>query len=143
MVKKTTRSLKPKPYNDGTLTEAAFRSWIRSGLRKLSLRWRPIGAVLREGRREATWAEKEKWGGKITWVYPCAKCGEWFPQKLKGRKLICVDHIIPCGSLQNIKRDAGPFILRLLVERNGLQRLCVDRCHAEKTLREREANESA
>lgn len=117
----------PKTRCAGTLTEAAFRSWIRSQLRRMSQRWKPIYEAKRQARREATVADKARWGNRIKYVYGCAGCGGWFPEKL-----VAVDHIEPCGSLIDVAVDAGPFLLRLLCEMDGLRILC-DPCHQSVT----------
>jgi ribosomal protein L44E len=114
------------------MTEAAFRGWIRSQLRRMSLRWRPIGECKRAARRPVTPKDREKYGNRIKWVYECALCHNRVPDKL-GQ----VDHIIPCGSLTDIEKDAGPFILRLLCESEGLRFLC-DQCHTTITKEQRE-----
>jgi len=122
----------PRTRNDGTFTEAQFRGWVRSNLRKMSQRWKPIYAKINEGSRPVTEEDTAKWGKRIRKVYHCESCGQWFP-----RKYITADHIIPCGSLKDIEKDAGPFILRLLCEREGIQRLCTE-CHNFKTSKEKQ-----
>jgi 5-methylcytosine-specific restriction endonuclease McrA len=97
----------------------------------MSQKWRPISGVMIDCRRKATAEDKAKWGNRITYVHQCASCKEWFP-----RKMMTVDHIEPCGSLMDIEKDAGPFILRLLVERDGLQPLD-NECHDAKTKQDR------
>lgn len=121
----------PKTRCAGTLTEAAFRSWIRSQLRRMSQRWKPIYEAKRLARRSVTIADKARWGNRIKYVYGCAQCGGWFPDKL-----VAVDHIVPCGTLVDIEKDAGPFILKLLCEASGLRVLCHG-CHHQVTQEER------
>lgn len=123
----------PKTRNDGTMSEAAFRAFIRSNFRRMSMRWRPIYATLKEGQRPPTDAERELWGNRVKFLNNCQMCGTWVP-----RKHLDVDHIVPCGSLMDIEKDAGPFLLRLLVERPGLRRLC-DTCHRDVTNKAAEA----
>lgn len=65
-------------------------------------------------------------------MYECSSCHARVPDKLGA-----VDHIIPCGSLINIEQDAGPFILRMLCEGEGLRYLC-DHCHHQVTQEQRE-----
>lgn len=113
--------------NAGTMTEAGFRGWIRSQLRRMSQRWRPIYATLHDGRRAPTATERLSFGNRIKWVNNCQECQKYFPLKD-----LEVDHIIPCGSLIDIERDAGPFIMRLLCEMDGLRRLCHP-CHVSIT----------
>jgi 5-methylcytosine-specific restriction endonuclease McrA len=119
----------PKPYGSGTLTEAGFFGMIRSCLRRLSLRWKPRGEYLRSVRRPYIGPDK-----RTKWEYPCIECKEWHAQKN-----IEVDHIIPAGKL-NCFDDIGPFVRRLLVEREGYQVLC-KACHKKKTQEQRQKNE--
>lgn len=117
----------PKTRNGGTFTEAQFRGWIRSSLRRMSQRWKPIYQTFNRSKRAVTAADREKWGNRIKFVHQCDACQQWFP-----KKQVAVDHIVPCGSLLDIEKDTGPFILRLLCEVDGLQLLCTN-CHQEKT----------
>ena len=129
-VKKPAKAKPPKTRNGGTMTEAAFRSWVRSQLRRMSQRWKPIYMTKKAAQRPATPAEValfSKGRGRIKFVYECAQCAVRVPDKQGA-----VDHIIPCGSLIDINADAGPFILRLLCEGEGLRWLC-DPCHQEVT----------
>jgi len=117
------------------MTEAAFRGWIRSSLRRMSQRWKPIYECKRRARRAVTAADREQWGNRLKWVFQCAICQHYFPEKF-----IDVDHIVPCGTLVDIEHDAGPFILRMLCEADGLRCLCRE-CHHVITQKER--NEQA
>ncbi len=129
-VKKAPKPKVPKTRCNGTMTEAAFRSWVRSQLRRMSQRWKPIYECKRAAQRDATPEEVAEFSvgrGRIRKVYECAACTRRVPDKLGA-----VDHIIPCGSLLDIERDAGPFILRMLAEGKQLQYLC-DPCHDIKT----------
>lgn len=112
------------------MTEAAYWGWIRSNLRRMSLRWKPIYGVLKDCKRPVTAADRNKWGNRIKFVHQCSKCSQWFP-----KKLVEVDHIIPCGSLKT-PEDVGPFIMRLLCERPGLRLLCSP-CHVTITHQEK------
>lgn len=121
-----------KPYNNGKWTEAQFRGWVRSQLRRMSQKWAPIYACKNRAKTDATEDDKSRLGRRIRYVYVCEKCKE----RVKGSDG-AVDHLTPCGSLRDIERDAGTFILRLLVEDDGrLQWLC-NTCHDEKTSQER------
>lgn len=123
----------PRTRNDGTQTEAQFWGWLRSNFRRMSQRWRPIYAKYAENRRAITAEDRRKWGNRVKYVHQCEGCKAWYP-----RTHIAVDHIIPCGSLRSYA-EAAQFLERLLVEREGLQLLCKDKCHSEKTAEEREA----
>ncbi len=126
-VRKPPKPRAVKTRNSLTMTEAAFFSWIRSQLRRMSQKWKPIYECKKEGRREATAAEKRMHGPQTRYVNTCEKCLQWFPNKM-----LEVDHTIPCGSMgsnaEDFAKRAGPWILRLLVERHGLRRLCTA-CH--------------
>ena len=113
----------PKTRNAGTMTDAAFRSWVRSQLRRMSLRWRPISEKRGEGQRPANDADKKRWGKLIRVVNTCEGCGAWVP-----KSRLEIDHIVPCGSITDIERDLGPFVMRMLCEKDGLRRLCPT-CH--------------
>lgn len=124
-MKKKTRV--PKTRGGGRYTEAGFRSFIRSQLRRMSQRWPPIYQALHNAKRPVEEADVAKWGKRIKFVYQCEQCRGWFP-----RTHIEADHIIPCGSIQDIAKDAGPFILRMLCEEDGIRPLCHE-CHQKIT----------
>jgi hypothetical protein len=111
---------KEKPRNNGTMTEAAFWSFIRSTLRRKSMYWKPVSACKQAARRKYVGDNKRQ-----KWEYQCAECLGWFSDKL-----IDVDHINECGTLN--KDTAGEFIERLFCEKEGLQVLCKE-CHKKKT----------
>jgi hypothetical protein len=113
--------------NDGTLTEQAFWGWIRSGLRRMSQKWRPIYGTLNDHRRPATREDRVKWGNRITWTYQCCECSEWKP-----KKVVQVDHEPPAGSL-TCAEDLPGFVERLFVERGPNLRVMCKPCHTRKT----------
>lgn len=117
--KKATKKEKvPKTRGGNTLTEGAFWSFIRSGLRQKSRRWAPIYQCLADARRKS----EDTSNPRLKWQYKCAICGEWRPQKE-----VAVDHIIPCGSLRSYA-DLPGFVERLFCEKEHLRVLC-DACH--------------
>lgn len=118
------------------MTEAQFWGWIRSSLRRMSQRWKPIYTVLKESKRPVTAADRKKYGNRIKFVHQCSGCKNWFP-----KKMVEVDHIVPCGSLR-CSEDVGPFVLRLLCESDGLRLLCED-CHQTVTQEQRECRSSS
>ena len=122
----------PRTRNDGTMTEAQYWGWIRSQFRRMSMKWRPIYAKYKDSRRAATIEDRKKWGNRIKFTHQCDECKLWYP-----RSEIAVDHTVPCGSLRSYQ-EAGEFLERLLVERDGLKLLCTDKCHSEKTAAERD-----
>lgn len=126
--KKRVRPTTVKLRNAGTMTESAFWSMIRSGLRQKSRWWKPISICKNLSRRQYKGANKRQ-----KYEYQCNKCKKWFPEKK-----ITVDHIIPCGSLQKAS-DLPGFVERLFCEESGLQVLCTD-CHNNKTQLEKKGN---
>lgn len=115
------RNLKPKPRAGGTMTEAAFWSFIRSALRQKSRWWKPITQCKLDGRRVYKGTNKRQ-----KYEYQCNKCKKWHPDKN-----INVDHIIPAGEL-NCAQDLPGFVERLFCETDNLQILCKT-CHDKKT----------
>jgi 5-methylcytosine-specific restriction endonuclease McrA len=124
-VKKPRANVTPKTRNNGTLTEAAFWSFIRSGLRQKSRWWKPITQCKLNAKRPYKGPLKRQ-----KFEYQCNSCKKWFAEKN-----INVDHIIPAGSL-NCANDLPGFVERLFVEVDGLQVLCSG-CHNIKTQKER------
>lgn len=105
-----------KPFCGGTLSTAGFFGMIRSALRRLSIRWKPRGDYLLTVRRPKIG------GGRSKFEYECQVCYNWFI-----RAHIEVDHIVACGSLRSFD-DIGPFVKRLLCEKEGFRSLCKG-CH--------------
>ena len=101
-------------------TEARYRQFIRSALRKAWSKWPPKFAVLKNGRRIVT-------GKRHKYEYKCAECKKWYQQKE-----VQVDHKSPTGT----DKDWNTFIERLFVDEDKLQVLCKP-CHAVKTAEER------
>ena len=118
-------SRKPKPRNNGTMTEAAFWAFIRSGLRNKSRFWKPIQQAKSLAKRAYKGPNKRQ-----RFEYQCNECQGWFPEKK-----INVDHILPAGSL-NCAADLPGFVERLFCEVDNLQVLC-EGCHDVKTKMEK------
>jgi 5-methylcytosine-specific restriction endonuclease McrA len=113
-----------KVRNSGTMTEAAFWSFIRATLRQKSRWWKPIKNVKLKARRAYKGQNKRQ-----KYEYQCNRCKKYFPEKL-----INVDHIIPIGKL-NCANDLPSFVERLFCEEDNLQVLC-NTCHDKKTKKE-------
>lgn len=111
-----------KTRGSGSYSESGFWGMIRAALRQKSRWWLPVSEVKKEARREYKGTNKRQ-----KWEFRCAKCGKWFADKE-----VEVDHIIEAGSLRN-GDDVKDFIERLFCEKDGLQVLCKDVCHREKT----------
>lgn len=118
-----------KPFASGTMTKAAFFSFIRSGLRQKSRRWKPIYDCLNNARRPSKSKNK-----RLKWEFKCAKCKKWHPQSN-----VSVDHIIPAGSLNSLD-DLPMFVKTLFCELDNLQVLCSS-CHTVKTTEDRKKND--
>ena len=123
--KKPRANVTPKTRNNGTLTESAFWSFIRSGLRQKSRWWKPITQCKLNAKRPYKGPNKRQ-----KFEYQCNSCKKWFAEKN-----INVDHIIPAGSL-SCANDLPGFVERLFVEVDGLQVICSN-CHNIKTQKER------
>ena len=121
------RKVMHKTRNSGTLTESAFWSFIRSGLRQKSRWWKPIAECKAKAKRAYKGPLKRQ-----KFEYQCNQCKNWFPDKK-----INVDHICPAGSL-NSAQDLPGFIERLFCEVDNLQVLC-ETCHNVKTKSEKDA----
>lgn len=126
--KKTKRTRVPRTRNNGTMTEAAFWSWIRSGLRQKSRWWKPVAEAKKRARRSYKGPNKRR-----KWEYECAGCNQYFKSEE-----VNVDHIEPAGTLKSLD-DLPGFVGRLFCEVDGLQVLC-KKCHDEKTAKERKEN---
>lgn len=127
MAKRTTKSRVPKTRNSGTMTESAFWGWIRSTLRRASMRWKPISEAKMKARR----VKPKTVVGRHKFEYQCNNCKEWFPEKVGKNKMIEIDHIEEVGSLR-CAEDLPGFFNRLFCEADGLQVLCT-KCHDIKT----------
>jgi len=124
-VRKPRANAAPKTRNNGTLTESAFWSFIRSGLRQKSRWWKPITQCKLNAKRAYKGPNKRQ-----KFEYQCNSCKKWFAEKN-----INVDHIQPAGSL-NCANDLPGFVERLFCEVDNLQVLCSG-CHNIKTQNEK------
>lgn len=111
----------PKPRNNGTMTESAFWSFIRSSIRKASMYWKPLQECKLQARRPSKSSNKRQ-----KWEYNCNHCNKWFKDGD-----VQVDHIVDAGSLKSAE-DLKGFVERCFVEAGGYQVLCKP-CHQIKT----------
>ena len=107
-----------KPFGGGRYSAAGYQAFIRSALRKASMRWAVKDDVLVAARRPA---QNRDYRSK--YEYQCASCGGWWI-----KRDIQVDHIVPVGNMD----DMNAFISRLFCEADNLQVLCKG-CHGAKT----------
>jgi len=124
-VAKPKKNAAPKTRNAGTMTDAAFWSFIRSALRQKSRWWKPIAQAKAKAKRAYKGPLKRQ-----KFEYQCAECLNWFPDKK-----INVDHRIPAGTLR-CANDLPGFVERLFCEVDNLQVLCTT-CHDTKTQNEK------
>jgi hypothetical protein len=116
-----------KTRNGGTMSESAFWSFIRSGLRQKSRWWKPITDCKMAARRPYKGINKRQ-----KFEYQCNKCKGWFAEKL-----VNIDHIKPAGTL-TCANDLPSFVERLFCEQDNLQCLC-ETCHNAKTQLEKQS----
>lgn len=117
---------KEKPYCGGTWTESKYKSFIKSGLRTMSVRWPPRYQALadafdHQGINPST--------GRLAKLYRCKSCNNLFPAS--GME---VNHIHPVVPVTGFDSWDG-VIERLFCEKEGLEALCKT-CHKAITLAE-------
>ncbi len=118
-----------KPYNSGQWTEARFNGFIKSMLRRGSVRW-PVKAQVK---KEAEVGKKiNKSSGRIAMHFLCAGCKGEFPNSK-----VQVDHIEPIIDPTKGFTTWDDCIKRMFCEKDNLQVLCTD-CHKIKTDMEKE-----
>lgn len=122
-------------FNGGRWTKARFDAFIRSALRKASMKWPPKYEVRKAARVER---------GKYLCVGFKRKehvVGASYKKGKRRLNNIAVDHISPISS--SIRAggiiDWSAFIERLFCEKENLQVLCAE-CHSKKTEEERNWN---
>lgn len=105
-------------------TEARYRTFVRSALRKAWMKWPPRFEALRRASRPNQSDNK-----RLKNEYQCAKCQQWHRQDA-----VSVDHTTPWGDPWSMSfTDA---LRALLVPVEELQVLC-NPCHDTKTLIEK------
>ena len=118
----------PKTRAGGTMSESAFKSFIKSGLRTKSRRWPPIFQCLNESK---VGKMTNKLTGRLAMHHKCSACEEPFPAKN-----VVVDHIYSVVPLTGFT-TWDDVIKRLFIEKEGLQVMCKG-CHHWKTQAERQ-----
>lgn len=110
-----------------TMTESAFWSFIRSGLRQKFSRWPPKYHVLSKASRKVT-------GKRHKTEYKCSICKKWFK-----KAEVEVDHYPEaCGSLKSFE-DLPRFVRTLFCEEDNLRVACKT-CHMAHTKKQRKDN---
>lgn len=117
---------KEKPYCGGTWTESKYKSFIKSGLRTMSVRWPPRYQALadafdHQGINPST--------GRLAKLYRCKSCNNLFPAS--GMEVNHKDPVIPIDGF----KSWDDVIQRLFCEKEGLEALCRD-CHKKVTKEE-------
>jgi len=123
---------KPKPYCCNTMTEAAFRGYIMSALRKRSAFWKPKSAAIAKAFVKV--GKNPETGHKCK-LHRCPKCKGLFPQSKMD-----ADHIEPVVPLNGFEGSTSTFlsydwsklIERLFCETDGYRVICKG-CHKEIT----------
>lgn len=109
-------------------TDAKFRGWIISLLRRGTIKWPPRNQCLANAK---TKKKKNKKTNRLAQHYRCNGCKKEFPLRE-----VCVDHIQPVVSTKEGFTDFDRYIERMYCSIEGLQVLCKT-CHDEKSAEER------
>ena len=110
------------------MTNSKLKSWLISGLRRMTMRYPPRNEALRAAKTEKKINEKT---GRIAQHYRCAGCKEEFPAKG-----VCVDHTTPVIEPEVGFIDWNTYIVRMFCSVENLQVLCSS-CHDLKSSKER------
>ena len=117
-------------------TEARFKSFLKSGLRKMSTRWPPAQEIMKLHRRPYTGDDK-----RTKWEYQCSDCEQWFKQKEIHR-----DHIEAVGGFsqdwEKWPEELGQIAERMFCSVDGFQLLCHS-CHLRRTNEQRQEKKDA
>ncbi len=116
-----------KPRCSGTMTEAAYITFIKNQLRGASWKWLPTSQVLKEARTRKGF-------------YTCNSCKEEVPTTIlhngKRVKNVSIDHEPPIINPAVGWQSWDSFINNLYCEKDKLQLLCKN-CHDQKSSAER------
>ncbi len=119
----------PRTRCNGTWTEGQYRSFIKSGLRRMSQRWGPKYVCKKEARHPVKLANER---GRLVFHSKCAGCGNIYPETT-----CAVDHIKPVINPEEGFTTWDSVIANLFCETDNLQVLCKE-CHDTKTREEKE-----
>ena len=114
-------------------TDAKWRSWVVSLLRRGTMKFPPRNEALRAAKTEKKINEKT---GRMAQHYKCAECLQEFPAKG-----VVVDHIQPVIDPNGSFVDWNTYIERMFCSVENLQILC-SACHDIKSSNEKQQRKS-
>lgn len=120
-----------KPRNTNTWTEARYRAFIVSGLRKITFRWGPKVEAKKLARHPNKFHNAN---GRLVFHSICKLCQNVIPETES-----TVDHIEPVIDPATGFKSWDEYIERLFCEADGFQVLC-RACHDQKTYSERKVS---
>ena len=115
----------PRTHAGGLWTRARYFAFIRSALRRASMKY-PVKFQVKDAVRRV---KPKGASGRHVFEYQCVVCKNYHPDKN-----VAVDHIVQAGSL-NCYEDLPGFVERLFCEADNLQVMC-HVCHQLKTNKE-------
>ena len=111
------------------MTNSKLKSWLISGLRRMTMRYPPRNEALRAAKTEKKINEKT---GRMAQHYRCAGCLQEFPlSKMRA------DHIEPVVCPHKGFVDWNTYIERMFCVKENLQAICIG-CHKMKSDEEKE-----
>lgn len=110
-------------------TDAKFKGWIISLLRRGTMRWPPRTECLNKAKTTKKINPKTK---RLAQHFKCKACKKDFPAKE-----VVVDHIEPVVDIKKGFENFDTYIERMYCSVKNLQVLCKD-CHEEKSRGEKE-----
>lgn len=119
--------------NGGRWTEARYRGFIKSLLRKGSTKWGPANDALKAA---SVGKKHDERTGRSIEHFECSDCEGHFP-----RRDCAKDHIEPVVPIEGWS-SWDEIIERMFIEIEGFQVLCKG-CHSKKTEREKEERKNA
>lgn len=115
-------------------SDAKFKGWIISLLRRGTMRWPPRNEALKAAK---TVKKINVSSGRLAQHFKCKKCKKDFPAKQ-----VAVDHIKPVVDIKKGFVDFDTYINRMYCGVKNLQVLCKT-CHDVKSKKEREDRKNA
>ncbi len=109
-------------------SDAKFKGWIISLLRRGTMKWPPANQCLRAAKRGK---KINPLTGRMAEHYECAECHQLFPLKQ-----VCKDHILPVVDTVRGFVDWNTYIERMFCAIDKWQIICRS-CHDVKSAQER------